>query len=308
MLAVLEGFGVITGVILTGYVLGRTGVLGDDGQQVIARLVFWAATPALLFITVAKTELTLIFSSALIATGGSAVLVGVAVYLLTKLIMRRSTGESLFSAWAVSYVNIGNLGIPIAAYVLGDIGYVAPVLLFQLCVLSPIGMAVLDSTRRGPGAHWWSPLRAVIANPILIGAAAGMLASVFDIPVPSVIWDPLEMLAAISVPGALLAFGISFKDGLEAPAKGTRRQLTLLVSTKLIIQPLIAWVIGGPILGWTGTDLLAIVVTSTLPTAQNVFIYSMRYKQSEQLVRDAVFLSTLLSVPALIIVAVLLGS
>ena len=48
MLAVFEGFAVIAGVILTGFVLGRSGVLGPHGQQVIAKLVFYAGTPALL--------------------------------------------------------------------------------------------------------------------------------------------------------------------------------------------------------------------------------------------------------------------
>ena len=65
--------------------------------------------------------------------------------------------------------------------------------------------------------------------------------------------------------------------------------------------------IGGPILGWTGVDLMAIVVTSALPTAQNVYIYSMRYRQSETLVRDSVFITTVLSVPALLVCSALLG-
>jgi malonate transporter len=76
MLAVFEGFAVIAGVILTGFVLGRTGVLGPHGQQVIAKLVFYAGTPALLYVVVSETDLGLIFNTALFATGGSALIVG----------------------------------------------------------------------------------------------------------------------------------------------------------------------------------------------------------------------------------------
>lgn len=122
MLAVFEGFAVIAGVILVGFVLGRSEVLGPNGQQVIAKLVFYAGTPTLLYVTVADTDLGLIFNTALLATGGSALIVGVLLFVLTRYIRKRSTGEAMFSAWAVSYVNIGNLGIPIAAYVLHDIG------------------------------------------------------------------------------------------------------------------------------------------------------------------------------------------
>ena len=307
MLGVLEGFGVIAVVVLTGLFLGRTGLLGDQAQRVIAGIVFYLATPTLLFTMIATTDLSFIFSTQLIATGGSAVVCAILLFVLTRWARKRSTGEAMFSAWAVSYVNIGNLGIPIALYVLGDIAYVAPVLLFQLLLLAPIGMAVLDTVRMGQVEHWWSPIFPVLRNPIVIGAVAGIVVSGMGVTVPPVLFDPLSMMGDMSVPGALLAFGLSFSNGWKLPARGTRRQLTLITTTKLILQPVLAWVIGGPLLGWEGTDLLAIVVTSTLPTAQNVYIYSMRYRQSETLVRDSVFITTILSIPAILLCAALLG-
>src|SRR5699024_2460381 len=87
----------------------------------------------------------------------------------------------------------------------------------------------------------------------------------------------------------------------------TRSQLSYITVAKLVVQPLVAWVIGGPLLGYDGLDLFAIVVTSALPTAQNVYIYSMQYRQSEALMRDAVFITTVLAVPALVVIAALLG-
>lgn len=308
MLAVFEGFAVIAGVILVGFMLGRSEVLGPTGQQVIAKLVFYAGTPALLYVTVADTDLGLIFNTALLATGGSAVIVGLLLFVLTRYIRRRSTGEAMFSAWAVSYVNIGNLGIPIAAYVLHDIGYVAPVLLFQLLILAPIGMAVLDGAgKKKHDQRWYSGVLPVLRNPIVLGAAAGVAASATGFELPRFIFEPIDMIGATAVPGALLAFGISLKDGWALPAPGTRKQLTYITIAKQVIQPLLAWVIGGPLLGYSGIALFAIVVTSALPTAQNVYIYSMQYRQSEALMRDAVFITTVLAVPTLVIIAALLG-
>lgn len=307
MLGVFEGFGVIAVVILTGFALGRAGVLGPDAQKVLAGIVFYLATPTLLFTMISTTDLTFIFSSQLIATGGSAVVCAIALFVLTRWLRGRSSGEAMFSAWAVSYVNIGNLGIPIAIYVLGDIAYVAPVLLFQLLLLAPVGMAVLDTLRQGKIDHWWSPIWTIARNPIVIGAVAGIVVSGTEITVPPVLFDPLSMMGDMAVPGALLAFGLSFKDGWKLPLKGTRSQLSIITGTKLVVQPVLAWVIGGPILGWTGNDLLAIVVTSALPTAQNVYIYAMRYRQSETLMRDSVFITTMLSVPAILLCSVLLG-
>ncbi|GAA2087067.1 MULTISPECIES: AEC family transporter [Brevibacterium] len=307
MLAVFEGFGVIAVIVLTGFLAGKFDLLGPHGQQVLAKIVFYIATPTLLFTTIATTDLEFIFSSQLLATGGSAAVCALLLFCLVRFARRGTAREALFSGWAVSYVNIGNLGIPIAAYVLHDISYVAPVLLFQLLILAPIGMAILDATGPGGARHWWSPLLSIVRNPIVIGSVLGIAASGTGLTLPPVLFDPLEMMGAMSVPGALLTFGLSFRDGWSLPVKGTRAHLTLITVVKLVVQPAIAWAVGGPLLGWDGVDLLAIVITSALPTAQNVFIYSMQYKQSEGLVRDAVFITTILSVPALILVSVLLG-
>ncbi|WP_349828758.1 AEC family transporter [Brevibacterium litoralis] len=308
MIGVFEGFGVIAFVIAVGIVLGRTGVLGPAGQQVIAKLVFWAATPSLLFTTISDTEIGRIFSPALIATGGTVSLLAVTMFLLTRFGFRRGNGEATISAWSVSYVNIGNLGIPIATYVIGDLSFVAPVMLFQLLILAPIGVAFLDSAKSPPGEfRWYKAFLPVVKNPILIGASLGIVCSVTGFRLPAVVGDPIEMLAAIAVPGALLAFGISLKDGWKLPAAGTRRQLSLITVLRLVVSPVLAWLIAGPVLGYDGLELFGIVVTCALPTAQNVFVYSLAYNQSERLTRDAVFITTVLSVPAIMLVAILFG-
>ena len=71
----------------------------------------------------------------------------------------------LIGSLSSSYVNAGNLGIAIAAYVVGDITVVVPTLLVQMLVVQPIALIVLDRlTGRGVGA-WlgrsprWSPTR-----------------------------------------------------------------------------------------------------------------------------------------------------
>lgn len=319
MLGVFEGFGVIAIIIAVGFLLGRYDLLGSQGQLVLARLTFFAATPALLFTTLANTDVAQVFSPALLATGGSSLVAGVGVFLVVFSLMKRSLGESTMAAWAVSYVNIGNLGVPIALYVLGDISYVAPVLLFQLLVLAPIGMALLESrgaksaggragsARPGRARRILTTVVQILRNPILIACVLGVSVSATGVELPTVIAEPISYIGGIAVPGALLAFGISLKDGWKLPAPGSRRELTLITVVKLVVQPTLAWFIGGVLLGLDGLDLLAIVVTSALPAAQNVYVYAIRFQQSVDLARDAVFITTILSVPAVLVATALFG-
>ena len=48
-------------------------------------------------------------------------------------------------------------------------------------------------------------------------------------------------------------------------------------------------------------------VLSALPTAQNVFVIASRYDRATLLARDAIFVSTLASVPVVLLVTALLA-
>ncbi|KOU62786.1 hypothetical protein ADK57_23590 [Streptomyces sp. MMG1533] len=53
--------------------------------------------------------------------------------------------------------------------------------------------------------------------------------------------------------------------------------------------------------------LLDLVVTSALPAAQNLYTYASSHGVGERLARDSIMVSTVLSVPVLVVVAALLG-
>jgi predicted permease len=55
-----------------------------------------------------------------------------------------------------------------------------------------------------------------------------------------------------------------------------------------------------------GALLLAAVVMSGLPAAQNIFVFATRFGQAPGLARDAVVLSTLVGAVTLILVTLLL--
>lgn len=68
MNGVVQGFMVIAVVVGLGYVVGRTGVLGDGAVEVLSRTAFFVATPALLFVILAGANVRAVFSDALVVT------------------------------------------------------------------------------------------------------------------------------------------------------------------------------------------------------------------------------------------------
>ncbi|WP_329272108.1 AEC family transporter [Streptomyces sp. NBC_01451] len=306
MQGVLTGFAVIAVVIGVGYVIGLRGYLGDNGREVLTKLAFHVATPALLFTMLARADLSVIFSSRLLITALSTV-AAASVFVAVGVVRRWGAGRTTIGALCSSYVNSGNLGIPIAVYVLGDASLVAPVLLFQLLVVTPVALTVLDLTSAGEKGPLWRQLITPIRNPIAVATLSGVLVAATGLTVPAPVMDPLTLIGNMSVPAVLMAFGISL-SGSTWPLRGSERTPVLLsVALKSVGQPVAAWALAAGVFGLHGAPLLDVVVTSALPAAQNLFTYASRYRVGETLARESILLSTVLAVPVLVVVAALLG-
>nr|WP_203658697.1 AEC family transporter [Streptomyces sp. SID14446] len=302
----MTGFAVIAVVIGVGYVIGRRGYLGDNGREVLTKLAFHVASPALLFTTLAQADLSVVFSGRLLVTAMSTA-VAAGVFVAVGVVRRWGLGRTTIGALCSSYVNSGNLGIPIAVYVLGDASLVAPVLLFQQIMVTPIALTVLDLSGEGEKGPLWRRLITPLRNPIAVGSLSGVVVSATGLRVPGPVLDPLQLIGGMSVPAVLLAFGISL-CGSSLPGRGADRAPVLLsVALKAVGQPLAAWALAVTVFGLHGAPLLDVVVTSALPAAQNLFTYASRYRVGEALARESVLLSTVAAVPVLVLVAALLG-
>jgi malonate transporter len=309
---VLLGFATIGAVIGLGILLAHLRVLDADSQSLLVRLSFYVASPALMITVLSEADISRVFSANLLASVSSVVVAASVYLLLARLVWRRRAGDTVIGTFATAYVNAGNLGLPIAAYVLGDASFIAPMLLTQLLVLQPIGLAMLDMvTFRGRASitRWQQILRIfsrIVRNPLTVGSLVGLLLSVSGLRLPALIADPLHLVAGMAVPAMLLAYGVSLRLGPLPGAGEPPVQVASIVALKLLVQPSCAY-LAARLLGLDGLDLLAVTVIAALPTAQNVFTLAVRYNAGIILARDAVFLSTVLSVPVLFVIAALLS-
>jgi malonate transporter len=288
LLGVLAGFFVVWCIILVGWFVGRQKILGDNARQVLSSLTFFVASPALLFETLSKARLAEVFAAPLLVAAVSAIATAVIFFAIAKFWLKRSLPESLMSSMAASLVNSANLGIPIAVYVLGDASYVAPLLIFQLAFFTPLFLMILK-------------------NPMIVGSALGLLVAGTGWQVPPLVMEPIHLIGGAAIPAMLIAFGMSLNGTRPLQASAARRVDTLLASAfKLAVQPALAYVFARFALGLEGHILFAVVVTSALPTAQNVFVAASRYKTGLTVAKDTVLITTVVAVPAMIGVALLL--
>jgi predicted permease len=305
--------GVITGFVTIGVVIGVGALLAhlrivDAGaQQVLSRIAFFVASPALMVGTLGRADVHQVLSANLVASV-CGVIVAAGIYVvLARLVWRRPLGDTTIGALSSAYVNAGNLGIPVASYVLGDAAYVAPTLLLQLLVMQPVALALLDSDAKGGGMPWWQFALRPLKNPLTVGSLIGLVLSLTGWTLPPIVADPLELLGNMAVPSMLVAYGVALRLGPGLGRAGSVSELATTSTLKLLVQPVAAWFVASVVLGVEGHALLAIVVTSALPTAQNIFVHATRYDRATILARDTILITTIGSVPVILLLAWRLG-
>ncbi|KQX61798.1 AEC family transporter [Angustibacter sp. Root456] len=300
MNGVLLGFVTIGAVIAVGMLLAHLRVLDLTAQRTLTDVAFFVASPALMLTTLARADVGAVLTRNLLATVAGVVVAGGAYVVGARLVWRRDTGHTTVGALCSAYVNAGNLGIPIAAYVLGDAALVAPTLLLQLVVLQPVALAVLDADRHAGGTGWRRTLPRPLRNPLTVGSLLGVLLAVTGARLPDLVEAPLHLVGNLAVPAMLIAYGVALRLGPRPGRAGSVAELATTSVLKVLVQPLAAWFVADIVLGVRGHALLAIVVTSALPTAQNVFVHATRYQRATVLARDTILVTTVSAVPVIV--------
>lgn len=302
MTAVITALGTMGAIVGAGWLLSNRGTLGPGARLVLSRTCFAVATPCMLFVTVTHADLHLLLSRSALVAALSTSTVAIIALLTLKFAWRRPAPDVVVGTLASSYVNAGNLGLPLAVYLLGDAVAVVPPLLFQLLVLAPIAFTVLDAH----GSAVRSGLRGIVArtvrNPIIVASLSGLLLAALPWKLPETLLGPFTLIGAAAAPLALLTFGMSIAVPRMEGETTRRRELALVAVLRTIVSPSLALGLGH-LLGLEGPQLLAVVAMAALPTAQNVLVYATQYGRGMALARDAGVLTTALAVPALLVIA-----
>lgn len=299
MLGVLEGFTIIGVVVAVGYVLARIEILPSNAGFVLNRFAFFVALPALMFGTLYRADLSIIFSSRLPVATVSFCIVALIYIVIFGLILKKGAARTVLGATGSGLLNANNMGLPVATYIFGDPAQVAPILLFQLIFLTPVLLAVLDIISNGR-VRLKDIVTQPVRNPLVIGSLLGVLFNALNVPMPNIVLEPLKLVGGAGIPLILIAFGMSLRGNKPLTIAEQRVETLTAVAFKVALLPLVAFLVGSYVFVLSPEDLIAATVLAGLPTAQNLFNYASRYQISVVFARDIVLLSTCAAVPCML--------
>ncbi len=283
MTILLEAVVPIALVVLLGVVVGR--ILFLD-QSTLSQLILYVFFPALIIEGLYRTKITLQSASGIIF--GFA-LVALVLFILLWIIARLfhippDIYKSLVTCCLLS--NNGNLGLPLATFVLGEDGLTHS--LIHVMASSVLMFGIMPPFLAGKGLQFG--LNLTLKSPVVWSIVVGFLIHLSGIKFPSAIEMIMRQLGESCIPLALLLLGIQL---CRTPFKIGKYEL-LATAIKLLISPLLAWWIGS-ILGLSSLDLQVIILQSAMPTAISTVVLTTEFGGNTTLVSRVVVVSTLAS-------------
>ena len=117
--------------------------------------------------------------------------------------------------------------------------------------------------------------------------------NLLGIPIMEALQASVDMLAAASIPAALVGIGASMT---KFQMRGSIPESLMVSGLSLLIHPLIAFVLSHYIFGLDPVFVRAVVTLACMPPGVNIYIFASMYDRAVNLAATAFIIATAISV------------
>ncbi|HEV7259446.1 MAG TPA: AEC family transporter [Bosea sp. (in: a-proteobacteria)] len=276
---------------------GRMG-LGPEAIRILNVFAFFVAAPAMILRVIARQPLAELWNMVFFgAISAIAVIVLVIGLVIARKVLRLPYLDAVSRGQALIACNFTFLGVPLMLTFLGEAaaGPIAIALIIDGAVVLPFAYGLLEAGR-GDGTlatSAWKLVRGTLINPFMLSILGGVGLSLAQITIPEPIDRFLGFLGPAAAPAGIFALGLATRQWSRGG--WPIRSVLPLVAGKLILHPLIVFVIMAYVLRLDPFWVKAGVLYSALPVAANVFVLAERAGGDARVIALAVVASTALA-------------
>lgn len=292
----------IFALIFAGWLCRRIGVLGPHATSELNRFVVYLALPALLFDIIAHARWADVWQPGFIAAFGLSSLLVFAGTVALRLRHPRPLPDAAIDGLNAGYANTGFIGFPLALVALGKEA-MAPTLIatiITVCAVFALAIVLIEIGLQAdvPRSRVAGKVaRSLIRNPLVVAPLVGALVPVCGLTVPTPVESFLKLLGGAASPCALVALGLFLGENRAREAKGGLLPSTgLLVVLKLVLQPVIAWVLAALVFDLPPLLTHSAVLLAALPTGTGPFMLAEFYRREGAVTSNVVLVSTVASI------------
>ena len=275
--ALVQTISPIFSIILVGYAIGK---LKKVEVQPFIDLIVYIAGPCLIFTSISRSTINLTDFTLLAGAALAIILIMMsASFLVLKLTHSNKTGLYL----PLVFGNTSYLGYPVALFTFGMAG------LSRAVVFDMINSLVIFSLGIYIVSHKHELLEA-FKIPLLYAVIVGLTVNLAHIPVPDVLFTPLEMIGMITIPLALLVLGYKLTEIRISAAK-----IAILAALFRICGGFAVALMIIQLLSIEGLVRDIILVQAAMPSAVMSMILAAKYNRDASLVASVVLITIALS-------------
>ncbi len=294
---------ILLAIVIVGYVAGKLEYMGGDFDRRLSNIIIDFTCPALILSstmggTLPDRRLILPLLGISLLTY---VLLTAVAFGLPRFLTKKSEDHGPVG-FALMFGNVGFIGYPIVGAIFGHqaIFYAAILNVVNTLAVFTIGVMLVNGGQR---RMLFQP-KILISSPMVAAYLAILIVTLGIDNIPDVVSQPITMIGNITVPGALLIIGSSMSRLSWRTMLGSR-VVYATTAFRLLILPLLLYVIFRVI----GFDSLVVNINTliiAMPVATYGTILCLRYGRDTTLITEITFISTLLSVLTIPMVAQLL--
>lgn len=281
---------ILFSLMMIGLVFGKLKLFTDEGIKQMTKLLFNVVTVCIILNSFSSVEFT---KQRLSEMGYMVLTCVVATFLgfLITLPLYKKTSPQRRGAlkFASVFSNCGFMAIPLAQGLFGEEGvfYVSIFMCTFQILIWTLGIVLIN------GGKGKISIKKIVINPGVIGIILGVTVFFLRIRLPYVVTTPVEFMANLNTPLAMVITGYYLKNLV---LKITKEDIYVGICCliRLVIVPLMTFGIMY-LLGLRGTILCCAVLPAAAPSASNTTLFAVTFGGDGDYASRIVSISTLLS-------------
>ena len=282
-------------LVAVGFIADRTKLFTEKAARLCTDLMFYIITPAKIvqsFISMEFSRESATRLAIAAACGAGIHLIGVAVS--SAVFNKSPIGKAAIFKYSSVYGNCGYMALPLAYAVLGDEGVFYGSVVIMMFHLFSFTHGIWMMSRSETGEKTKFNVKNILINPGTISLVIGLPLYLLKINLPNVIGSPIDYLAALNTPVAMLIFGTYLSN---AKIKSALREWRILCVAliKLGVIPLVCLGVFR-LCGITGALLTAMIIAASAPPANITVVFAAKYNKDTGLASQTVAIVSFISI------------
>lgn len=294
-------------IIFFGFLLAKLKLISMSAKGSLSNLLVYLVVPAMIINSYITEYDSNIMKNLLYCFLFSFIVLGIGLIVVMIITKFWHTEEKPILRFAMIFSNAAYMGLPLIEAMYGGEGLIyasAFVSVFNI-LLWTFGYACVSKTFRLKEV-----VRSILKTPVIYALAVGILIFFLQIPVPTVIAKPLELIGSMNTPLSMIITGMVIAScNFKAVLKNI--YLWLCVGIRLIVVPLLCLGVLYLIKIWGNADsvvLQIVFILEACPCAAITSIFAIKFKYNEDLAVCSVVFSTLLSIISLPLFTLLIAN